>query len=245
MNLIYDIWTTTEYTEYIKYLKTFADKEYRDFQSTLVPTGKRVIGVKMPILRKLANEILKGNWRYFLELCTLTYYEETTIKGLVIGMSNVTLHEYTHLIDNYSRLVKSWIVCDTFCSGLKGINNYPDDFWYSMDFLLKSKNPWQVRMGLVTMLNFYLTDNYLPAVFTRLDAISSEHYYVKTGIAWLVTTAYVKYPETTYNYLTNCKLDQGSYQKTIEKLLELREISPEQKEMLSQIKISKKRPQSK
>lgn len=245
MNLIYDIWTDVEYTQYLKYLKTFADNEYRSFQGTLIPNGKRILGVKMPILRKLSNEILKGNWRSFLELCSNTYYEETTVKGLIIGMCNVSFLEYTHLIDNFSMIVNNWVTCDTFCTGLKSINNYPLEFWIYLESLIKSKNPWQIRIGLVTMLNFYLNDNYINTILLRIDDVRHEHYYVKMALAWLVSSAYIKYPGITYGYLTDCKLDKWTYNKILEKILELRDVTNEQKQMIVQLKSVKKRPQSK
>lgn len=245
MNLVYDIWTDVEYAEYLKFLKKFADKEYREFQSTLIPNGKRILGVKMPVLRKLANEILKGNWRSFLELCSNTYYEETTVKGLIIGMCNVSFLEYTHLIDNFSMLVNNWVTCDTFCTGLKSISNYPHEFWFYLESLIKSKNPWQIRIGLVTMLNFYLNDNYINAILPSIDNIRHEHYYVKMALAWLVSSAYLKYPGITYGYLTNCNLNKWTYNMTLEKILELRDVTPDQKQMIIQLKNAKKRPQSK
>jgi 3-methyladenine DNA glycosylase AlkD len=245
MDLIYDIWTKEKYIEYLKYLKTFADKDYHNFQSSLMPNNKRILGIKMPILRKLANEVLRGNWRSFLELCSNTYYEETTIKGLIIGMCNVSFLEYTHLIDNFSMAVNNWVTCDTFCAGLKSINNYPFEFWIYLESLIKSKNPWQIRIGIVTMQHFYLTDNYINQILLRIEHIHHEHLYVKMAIAWLISTAYLKYPGIVFEYLTDCKLDNWTYYKTIEKILELRDVSQEQKQMILPLKNVKKRPQSK
>lgn len=52
MNLVYDIWTEELYIEYIKYIGSFADKEYREFQFTLMPNAKRILGVRLPVLKK-------------------------------------------------------------------------------------------------------------------------------------------------------------------------------------------------
>ncbi|RDY31110.1 DNA alkylation repair protein [Lachnotalea glycerini] len=246
MNLIYDIWTNIEYKEYLKYLKTFADKDYRDFQISLMPNVKNILGIKMPALRKISNEVLKGNWRSFLELCSSTYYEEITVKGLIIGMCNVSFLEYTHLIDNYSLLINNWVTCDTFCTGLKSINNYPIEFWIYIESLFKSKNPWQVRMSLVIIQNFYLNDNYINQILLKIDNVHHEFYYVKMALAWLISSAYIKYPGITYGYLTNNTLDVWTYNKTLEKILESRDVTNEQKLMIIPLKkVKKKRPQSK
>ncbi|WP_099467603.1 DNA alkylation repair protein [Konateibacter massiliensis] len=245
MNLIYDIWTEVEYKEYLNYLKTFANKEYSSFQSTLMPKAKRILGIKMPILRKIANEILKGNWRSFIVMCSNTYYEETTVKGLIIGMCNVSFLEYTHMIETFSMSVRNWVTCDTFCTGLKGIKNYPYEFWIYLETLLKSKHPWQIRMGVVIILNHYLNEEYINQIFLRLDDVRQDNYYVKMAIAWLISTAYQKYPGITYGYLTNCKLETWTYNKSLEKILELRDVPNDQKSLILSLKKEKKRPQLK
>lgn len=245
MNLIYDIWTDKEYEDFLKYLKTFADKEYCLFQSTLMPRTRRILGVKMPLLRKIANEILKGNWRSFIGMCSNTYYEETTLKGIVIGMSNVSLLEYTHMIETFSSGIRNWVTCDTFCTGLKSISNYPVEFWVYLESLLKAKNPWQIRMGIVIILNYYLTDEYISQIFLRINEVRQENYYVKMAVAWLISSAYVKYPGITYGYLTNCNLERWTYNKTLEKILELRSVPNDQKLMILSLINDKKRPQSK
>jgi hypothetical protein len=65
------------------------------------------------------------------------------------------------------------------------------------------------------------------------------------ALAWLVSSAYLKYPGITYGYLTNCNLNNWTYNMTLEKILELRDVTPDQKQMIIQLKNAKKRPQSK
>lgn len=240
MNLIYDIWTDKEYNEYLKFLKKFANKEYRNFQNSLMPKNKRILGINLPILSKIANEVLKGNWRSFVELCSNTYYEETTVKGLIIGMCNVSLLEYTHRIDTFSEQIRNWVTCDHFCIGLKSIDHYPFDIWDYLDSLLEKRNPWQVRLGIVIMLNYYLNDDYINKIFIKIAQIQCDNYYVKTAIAWLLSSAYIKYPNLTQDYLANCKLDNRTYKISIEKILALRQISNEQKLMLETLKKPKR-----
>ena len=39
------------------------DLKYKDFTSTLMPGSRPVIGVRLPILRKMAKEIAKGDYK--------------------------------------------------------------------------------------------------------------------------------------------------------------------------------------
>ena len=43
------------------------DLQYQKFHSSLLPGVENVIGVRMPLLRKLAKEILKGDWQNYLQ----------------------------------------------------------------------------------------------------------------------------------------------------------------------------------
>ena len=49
-------------------LESLADSEYRDFTSALIPNVEksRVIGVRLPQIKKLADRVAKNGWREFL-----------------------------------------------------------------------------------------------------------------------------------------------------------------------------------
>lgn len=63
-----DSWSADDYDNLTEYLKSNADLKYRDFHSSLVPDteSNSIIGIRMPIMRKIAKEISKGNAREFL-----------------------------------------------------------------------------------------------------------------------------------------------------------------------------------
>ena len=54
-----DSWSADDYDNLTEYLKSNADLKYRDFHSSLVPDteSNSIIGIRMPIMRKIAKEI--------------------------------------------------------------------------------------------------------------------------------------------------------------------------------------------
>ena len=53
------------------------DKKYKEFHGTLCNTCKyEIIGVRVPNLRMLAKDIIKEDFKAFLEDEEITYYEE-------------------------------------------------------------------------------------------------------------------------------------------------------------------------
>ena len=74
-------------------LHSMADVEYRDFQSALIPnvSKERFIGVRTPLLRKLAREMLNnGSARLFLHArLPHTTFDEMQLHAFIVsGLKN-------------------------------------------------------------------------------------------------------------------------------------------------------------
>lgn len=69
----------------IKLLFSNQDLKYKDFSTKINNTNKRIIGVRSPILKKIAKDILKSDYNLFLNDVKDEYYEEILIEGLVIS----------------------------------------------------------------------------------------------------------------------------------------------------------------
>ena len=67
-------------------LQQAQDTGYQAFQKRLIPGKENILGVRMPVLRKLAQEIVRGDWRAWLDdPMPDMWYEETMIRGIVIA----------------------------------------------------------------------------------------------------------------------------------------------------------------
>lgn len=61
-------WTNENYGKFLEYLISLKDDEYREFHSSLVLNSKyEMIGIRVPMMRKLAKEIAKINLEEFLK----------------------------------------------------------------------------------------------------------------------------------------------------------------------------------
>ena len=86
------------------------------------------------------------------------------------------------------------------------------------------------------MLDYFLTEDYFDDVIKKLDKIKQSDYYVKMAIAWTLQVAYVKNKEKTIKYLKNNNLDDFTYNKAIQKMIESNRISKEEKDSLRKMK---------
>ena len=96
-----------------------AEEDYRKFSSSLIPGEDKLLGVRLPHLRELAKEIVRGDWREYLNNAQDEYYEEIMLQGLVIGYAKAPPEEILKYIACFIPKISNWGVCDSFCTGLK------------------------------------------------------------------------------------------------------------------------------
>lgn len=234
MNLIRDSWSKEVYKEFIEYLFDIRDIKYRDFHSNL-GVGDNVIGIRTPILKRMAKDIIKGNYREFLDLLNENYYEEVTLYGLII--CNIKdIEESIKCLEIYKNKINNWASCDLFCSGYKIVKNNKDYYWEYINDNISSCNLWIRRMCFVLIISYYIEDKYLEDVFRLCDKYNTSDYYVQMAIAWLISICYIKYGDRTLKYIKNNKLDDFTHNKLIQKIKDSYKVSAEDKEFLNKLK---------
>lgn len=213
-----------------------SDEKYKEFHSKLSPTGSNIIGVRMPLLRKLAKEIAKGDWREYLKTAENEYYEEIMLQGIVIGYVKVDVEERLQLIGAFIPKIDGWGICDSFCNGLKFIKSNKERVWNFIQPYLKSDHEFYIRFGVVVLLDFYIDEAYINRVLDALDKIKHPGYYVKMAVAWTVSICYIKFPEVTMAYLKNNSLDDFTYNKSLQKITESLRVDKETKLVIKNMK---------
>ena len=210
------------------------DEKFKIFTSTLIPGSRPILGVRVPTLRKIAKEITKGDWQTYLREATEDSYEEVAIKGFVIGYAKDDFSVLMPYIEVHIEKINDWSLCDGFCSNLKIVGKHKDEF---LRFLLQYKNiddEFKQRVVAVMLMTYYLTDEYIDMSLEILDSLKNEKYYCKMAVAWAIATAWVKQREKTFVYMQdgNNTLDDWTYNKAIQKMMESYRVSDADKVML-------------
>lgn len=212
------------------------DIKYGEFHSKLVPNCDRekVIGVRLPTIRKIAKKAAKENAETQSE-----YYEEKMIKGLLIAYKKMSFDERLVELEKFVPLIDNWAICDCCSSTYKFANENLDEIW---KFIIKYKNSteYEVRFMIVMMLDYFLIDEYIDRVIDILSSINREEYYINMAIAWTLATAYVNYREKILSLLENNILPIWVHNKTIQKCIESYRVTDEDKSYLKTLKIKKK-----
>lgn len=228
-------WTKETYQNYIEYLISIKENKYKEFHSKLCFTKYEILGIRLPIIRKITKQISKTNYQDFLKLTKSKYYEEVMIEGLLISnIKDETLfdkhfNKYIYKIDN-------WGICDSFCNSLDIVTKNPSKYFNLCKELSLSKEEFISRVGLIIILNYFIKEEYLNDIFNILDSINSDKYYINMAQAWLICELYVYYPQQTNAYLKDNKLNNFTHNKSISKIRESYRISKETKEYLNTLK---------
>ena len=222
-------------------LNEYIDEKFKDFTSALIPGARPILGVRVPILRKFAKEIAEGDWQTYLREATEDSYEEVAIKGFVIGYAKAELEVLLPYIAEHIEKINDWSLCDGFCSNLKVVKKHREEI---LEFLLpyaKIDDEFKQRVVAVMLMTYYLTDEYIDMTLKVLDNLKNEKYYCKMAVAWAIATAWAKQREKTYCYMLDGynTLDDWSYNKAIQKMLESYRVSDEDKVMLRKMKRNK------
>lgn len=217
-------------------LNELADEKYRLFSSSLTPGADHILGVRLPVLRKIAKTLAKGDFRHYLREASDETFEEIMLQGMVIGYCKAGLEEKFKLIADFVPLINNWAVCDSFCNGLKIVKDFREEFWNFLQQYLNSEKEYEIRFGVVMLLNYYITPEYALPAFAQFNKIKHEGYYAKMAVAWAVSLYYISFPEITEAYLKNNELDDFTYNKAIQKITESLRVDPNTKNMLKSMK---------
>ena len=229
-------WNTKTYQLFVQYLITQKDEKYKKFHSSLVLNSKyEMIGIRVPIMRKIAKEIAKTNIEEFLKYAQNNYYEEIMIQGLVIShikdekIFNKYFKEYINKIDN-------WALCDTFCSSIKIVEKFEDKYFKEAVKMSLNKKEFISRIGLVMILDHFINQKNLEIIFDTLNKIESEKFYINMAEAWLICEMYIRFPKETKIFMQKNNLNKFTHNKAISKIHDSYRVSKDEKEYLSTLR---------
>ena len=136
------------------------DKSYQAFQSKLMPTvpSETIIGVRTPMLRKLAKEISGTKQaESFLNSLPHKYYEENNLHAFLV--ENIKDYD-TALVETEKFLpyIDNWATCDCFCP--KVFAKHKEELLIPIRRWLNSDKIYTVRYAMGMLMRYYLDEEF-------------------------------------------------------------------------------------
>lgn len=219
-------------------LFALADPSYKEFHRKLIPTvdPDAIIGVRTPALRACAKAFAKTpEAQTFMQALPHRYYEENNLHAFLVE----TLKDFDDAIaalEAFLPHVDNWATCDSMRPRV--LKKHPDALYEHIRAWIASGRTYTVRYGIGLLLSFYLDDEFSPVHLSLVAAIESDEYYVNMMRAWYFATALAKQENATLPYIEEGRLDAWTHNKAIQKAIESRRITPEQKDHLRSLKVT-------
>ena len=227
-------------TEARQLLNDNKDEKYAIFQAKLTPNVplNKFIGVRVPVVRKIAKEYIKNpECEEFLKELPHDYYDENMLHGAIL----CEIKDYERCVSEVERFlpyIDNWAVCDTISP--KVFKKHKEELLVKIKEWCASNETYTARFGIEMLMSFYLDEDFKPEYLDLPTASEEDDYYRKMMVAWFFATALAKQWEATIPYIERKIMAPFVHNKTIQKAIESYRVSDEQKAYLRTLKISTK-----
>ncbi len=217
-------------------LKSLAEDDYKEFNSRIIPTKQKVLGIRVPILRKIAKQIAKKEPIVFINSDKQNIYEMILLEGMVLSYMETSFKEILPFTERFLEKVDNWAQIDSTVCDFKGIVKEKEDVIRIIERWLKSDKEFIVRAGLVILLAHYVKKENLTMIFSLSQGVKHTGYYVYMGNAWLISVCMAKFPTETIVFFKNNTLDKKTHNKAIQKSRESYRVIKEHKVLINKLK---------
>lgn len=242
-------------------LLCMAENDYKAFSSKLIPGVTDMLGIRIPQLRKFAKEIVKSDWRAAIAEEDI-YFEERMLRGMVLSYAGTDMDEMLPYITEFIPLVENWSVCDSVFMGMTIFQKDRERTWNYIQPYIQSHKEFEIRVALIIMMQHllkcdvngkklsrlrqvameHLSDDrekkglYLDRVLSAADSVDTAKYYASMADSWLIAEAFCCFPYHTFLFLKKNQLDNVTYNKAIQKIIESHIPTDEVKDLLRSMK---------
>ena len=213
------------------------DEAYREFQAKLIPTiaPETIIGIRTPELRAYAKQLIKqGDADEFLAALPHEYFDENQLHAFILS----ELKDFERCIAEVGRFlpyVDNWATCDQLSP--KAFKKNKERLLPYIKKWIASDKVYTIRFSIGMLMQHFLDDEFDQDYPDMVAAVRSDEYYVNMMIAWYFATALAKQYDAVLPYIENRRLADWTHNKAIQKAIESRRVTDEQKRYLRGLKV--------
>jgi len=171
------------------FLKEKSNNKAKESWRKFVPTSEKVHGTYLAEINKVVSKYVSGGFKLVEELWKNGYLEERILAAKILGkICKKDPKKTLDLIKKFVDDIADWAVCDTLATqGIRPITKIKQkDIFKLSKKLIKSKNLWKRRFGIVLLINFKkekLLRKEIEIIIKQVE--NDEEYYVKKAVDWI------------------------------------------------------------
>ncbi|MBR1747265.1 MAG: DNA alkylation repair protein [Clostridia bacterium] len=188
------------YRDFRLFLQSIGNPEKAVFEQKIANTHYDVFGLYSDQKDALFRYLKKVDHSFVLSYPNEDY-ETILLKGRLIANQRTDPKKIQTGLNDWLRSVDSWAFTD---SVMKGVRIKKDELplWFSYcSSLVPQNEEFVIRFGVILLMSYFLTDEYIDDVFDALRQVKTGPYYVDMAIAWLCATALIRYKSRTLAFL--------------------------------------------
>ena len=222
------------YGRALLFLQNSAQARFKAYHEKTANTAKPVLGVSVPRVREIAKIVLKGDYLNYLKSCEFNYFEDIMLYGFVVA--SLSYGEFLKYLPIFLAKADSWAHIDSFVAAAKCIGKNKADFMQKIKSSVLNSSGFTLRFYIVCLMNYYLDGEYLDYAFEVCQKCDGKGYYTDLAIAWLISVAFVKFKDKTFDFIKNCNLTNFTLNKSISKINDSFRVSRENKILLQKFR---------
>ena len=223
------------FSEFSLFLNSFSKGiEKGLWEKRIVNTALPCIAVPCDVVKKVTNEISKGNFISFIDFWPWQNHTQTVIVGnLICKICDFNL--FKKYLTIYANKIDNWASCDSLKFKITNKNN-TEYFNIALELINENKT-FVRRVGLIILFKLIKYKEFLNKIFKVLNSFYSEQeYYVNMMLSWLFCECFIKHKTETKQFLKNHTMSRFVINKGISKCKDSFRVSKEDKDWLNKYK---------
>lgn len=229
-----------------KELFNLQDEQYRNMQIKIIPNidAERIIGVRTPLLRAFAKDLVKKSKSSldisrtttdFLEKLPHKYFDENQLHAFII-CEEKDFEKCMNRIERFLPYIDNWATCDQLSPKIFRKQENRKALLPYIDKWIKSPHCYTIRFAIGLLLQHFLDEEFKEEYLDKAASVRSDEYYVKMMVAWYFATALAKQYDAALPFIEEKRLEKWTHNKAIQKAIESYRVTPEHKEYLRSLK---------
>jgi len=220
------------YERTIEELNLLSEEKFKSFSKKIMAANKPLIGVRTPAIKAIAKKISKDNPTEYIAECKFGYYEDTLLYGLVIA--TLPKNDFFKYLPTYLAHCDSCAHIDVFVPEIKFAKKDKCELFDYVEKHIMTDEGFYLRFCIIVLMDYFLPEK-LKYILKMLEKIDGKGYYNDMAIAWLLSVAFIKSRDETFEYLNDDKLSKFTHNKTISKISDSFRVSAEDKELVKRL----------
>lgn len=171
------------------FLKQKSNTKAKESWRKFVPSNEKIYGVYLSDINKIVPKYTSGGFKLVEELWESNYLEKRILAAKILGkICKKDPDKTLNLVNKFVNDISDWAVCDTLATqGIRPISKTKQKEILELSKkLIKSKNPWKRRFGIVLLINFKKEPSLKNEILTITKELENDkEYYVKKALEWL------------------------------------------------------------